>query len=368
MRLIFYSFIILICILPFVLFGQIVYWTSRIFVERHTAALIHWITMGILIIVVVIASLVGNRVTRHNLMVTQANVLSSRVPESFDGLRIAHISDMHLDWFDSVPGHAFYDKLIAALTAQQPDLIVFTGDLVTTQSSEADPYIDVLQRLAQIPRRDGQGNIPIYSILGNHDYADYTRMSLRDRAADMQRLCDMQTAAGWILLRNAGLLIGVDGRPVADSLAQPGQYIALMGVENIGEPPFSTYGDLSRAMRCLESTPAETFSIMLSHNPTHWRSEILPRTDIDLTLSGHTHAVQFKIGSWSPAKWKYPEWGGLYEASQRTDDQGNTLKATTPNHPQYLYVNTGIGGVGPRVRIGVEPELTILTLCRYLAE
>lgn len=366
MRLIFYTFIILICILPFILFGQVVYWTSRIFVERHTAAMIHWITLGVLIAVVAIASVWGNRVTRHQLMVTQTEVLSARIPTAFDGWRVAQISDMHLDWFDSVPGHAFYDKLIAALVEQQPDVIVFTGDLVTTQSSEALPYRDVLQRLAQIPRRDGQGFVPIYSILGNHDYADYTRLSPRERVQDTQRLCDLQTEAGWTVLRNEGLLIGTDGQPLTDSLAKSDSCLALLGVENIGEPPFSTYGDLPRAMRCLEKASAETFSILLSHNPTHWRSEVLPRTDIDLMLAGHTHAVQFKIGRWSPAQWKYPEWGGLYEASQVSQADGSVLKSTPAEHPQYLNVNTGIGGVGPRVRIGIPPELTLLTLrCKH---
>ncbi|MCR5394624.1 MAG: metallophosphoesterase [Bacteroidales bacterium] len=363
MRILFYTFIIVICVLPFVLFGQVVYWTSRIFVERHTAAVIHWITMGVIILIVATAAIWGNLVTRHQLQVTQTNIVSPRIPASFDGLRIAQISDMHLDWFDSVPGHAFYDKLITAIGEQQPDLIVFTGDLVTTQACEAEPFRDVLHRLAHIPARDGNGFIPIYSILGNHDYADYTHKSPREKVIDLHQLCDMQTESGWTLFRNEGILIGTDGRPVADSLAQADNCIALMGVENIGEPPFSTYGDLSRAMRCVESAPAETFSILLSHNPTHWRSEILPRTGIDLTLSGHTHATQFKIGSWSPSKWKYPEWSGLYEASARTTDDGSVLKSTTPEHPQFIYVNTGIGGVGPRVRIGVEPELTILTLC-----
>ena len=366
MRILFYAIIILIVVLAFVLVGQVFYWTSRIF-SRHWAAIIHWSVMGLLIVVTAIASMWGHWVTRYQLDVKHIEVASAHLPEAFDGLRIAQISDMHLDWFDSVPGHRFYDHVIETLRIEQPDMIVFTGDLVTTFSQEAAPFRDILHRLAHIQANQSQKHgayIPVYSILGNHDYADYTRMTQAQKNADVNRLCRMQQESGWRLLRNEGLWIDPLGYPVTDSVPQADSCIALLGIDNIGEPPFSTYGDLSKAQQSLsQSVGAETsYTILLSHNPTHWRSEVLPRTDIDLMLAGHTHAVQLKLGNWSPAAWKYPEWAGLYEASQRLGSDQQPLKPTPATRPQYLYVNTGIGGVGPRVRIGVAPEVTILTL------
>ena len=149
--------------------------------------------------------------------------------------------------------------------------------------------------------------------------------------------------------------------PLNDSVSQ---YIALIGVENIGEPPFSTYGDLDRAMTPIGGIHAadSLFSVLLTHNPTHWRKEVLPRTHIDLSLAGHTHATQLKIGSWSPARWKYSEWIGLYDARQQSEEPTQPYPEYQEGNPQYLYINTGIGCVGPRVRIGVPPEISIMVL------
>jgi predicted MPP superfamily phosphohydrolase len=125
--------------------------------------------------------------------------------------------------------------------------------------------------------------------------------------------------------------------------------LRLLGVGNIGEPPFSTYGDLEAAIASLPTDEPtrmdEQFTILLSHNPTHWRAEVLEYTDIDLTLSGHTHGMQICVGGFSPAVWRYKEWGGLYQEGDR-----------------YLYVNTGLGTVGFPVRIGLKPEVTLITL------
>ena len=359
MRYIFYGMIILVAVLALVLLGQVIYWGCRIFVCKHTAALIHWSALGCVAVVLIVASLWGNLVTRFQLDVNRVDVVSENVPEDFDGYRIAQISDLHLDWFDSVQGRSFIDRLADSIAAEKPDIIVFTGDLVTIQSAEAEPFRKALARLANLPLQSsskGQesSSIPVYSILGNHDYADYTRMSARERYNDVEHLCQLQRETGWKLLRNESVL-----------LLRNSSNIQLIGVENIGEPPFSTYGDLKKAMATEHTQPSDSnfqtsphfgeieggFKILLSHNPTHWRSEVLPTTNIDLMLAGHTHAVQIRIVNWSPAKWKYPEWGGLYSV-------------IGTNRPQYLYVNTGIGGVGPRIRIGVPPELTILTLRR----
>lgn len=344
MRYVFYGMIVLTLILAVLLVGQVIFWSCRIFVCKHTAWLIHWWTLGIIATVAICASLWGHYITRFQLDIHTVEVTSSRVPQSFDGFRIVHISDMHLDCFDSDEGHAFLNKLAESIEAQHPDIIVFTGDIVTLKSQEAEPFRQELARIASIA--------PTYSVLGNHDYADYTRMSPREKYADVQKLCSIQREAGWRLLNNESVIITKEqnnetsGLPRAPEEATK-EHLLLVGVENIGEPPFSTYGNLKKAMDGTETG----FTILLSHNPTHWSKEVLPDTDIDLMLAGHTHAVQIKFGNWSPAQWKYKEWSGLY----RNNDKG---------HPRYLYVNTGIGGVGPRVRVGVAPELTIIELRR----
>lgn len=360
MRYLFYGSIILVFILLLAIIDQSFYWLCRIFVHKHLANILRLIYDISLILIIGGASIWGHYVTRFKLNVTHIDVVSQRWPASFDGYRIAHISDMHLDCFNTDKGVTFLNGLIDEIGQQQPDIIVFTGDLVTTQSAEAEPFKEQLHRLAHIPSTKVQDSvqrfIPVYSVLGNHDYADYTSKSPKERLVDVKHLCELMTDAGWTILNNECIELHPENPTIEDSAAV--ETICLIGVENIGEPPFSTYGDLTKAMKQAQGTA----QILLSHNPTHWRSEVLPNTDIDLTLSGHTHAVQIQVGSWSPAKWKYAEWGGLYEASQVIGQDNTPLKATTQDHPQYLYVNTGIGGVGPRVRIGVRPELTILTL------
>lgn len=323
MRYIFFGIVILIIILFFVLLDQFVYRVSKLFTEQHTALMISRWFSSLLILCIIISTTYGYLVTRWQIQVNRTEVATPSLPSSFDGFRIVQISDMHLDWFDSDKGHTFLGKVIDSIDALHPDIIFFTGDLVTIQAEEAEPFRTELSKLSKYP---------VYSILGNHDYADYTRMTLRERALDIQQLCRLQEDCGWHLLRNEHAWIhrGEDS-------------IAVIGVENIGEPPFSVYGDLKKARQGTEGS----WSILLSHNPTHWRKEVLPDTDIALMLAGHTHAVQVQFGSWSPAKWKYPEWASLYQKGE-----------------QFLYVNSGLGGVGPRVRIGVKPEITLITLRR----
>lgn len=362
MRYIFYSIVILVIILIFFLIGLILYWAFRAFVDKHTATVISRILMMVIIGVILIASFIGNKYTRLELEVTHTEVVSARLPKGFDGYRIAQISDFHLDSFDSIQGVAFIERMIDSFEAEQPDIIVFTGDLVSIQSAQAEPFKESLKRMAHIPSQKEDGTfIPIYSILGNHDYADYTHKSPRERYLDVERLCTILQEAGWRVLRNEAVFLHTGDAQATDSGTIDS--ILLVGVENIGEPPFSTYGDLKKSLSSVNAVIEDLpFTCLLSHNPTHWRSEVLPTTGIDLTLSGHTHAMQLKIGDWSPSGWKYPEWGGLYEASSIIVKEGQILKATSPDHPQYLYVNTGIGGVGPRVRIGVRPEISILNL------
>ena len=180
--------------------------------------------------------------------------------------------------------------------------------------------------------RDG-----VFSILGNHDYGDYYSWnSPADKADNMQQLLDMQSEMGWKMLNNATSFIhrGNDS-------------IALIGVENVGDPPFTVYGDLDMAYETLDDPVVK---ILLSHNPAHWVEDIkdAPDKNIALTLSGHTHAMQMSAFGVSPAAWRYPTWGGLY-----ADEDGH-----------QLYVNIGLGEVAIPARIGANPEITLITLRR----
>lgn len=202
------------------------------------------------------------------------------------------------------------------VNAQQPDLIVFTGDLVNHRAVELNDFQEILAGL-----KAGDG---VYSILGNHDYGPYFHWkSKQDQDNNLIELKQRQAAMGWKLLNNEHTF-----------LIQGNDSIALIGVENQGEPPFSQHGDLPKAKAGIEGM----FKLLLSHNPTHWRREVLPESDIDLMLAGHTHAMQLQLGNYSPSVYIYPEWGGMY------------LEGT-----RGLYVNVGIGYVGLPFRFGAWP-------------
>ncbi len=275
---------------------------------------------------------------RHSIEVTHVDISSDKLPQSFDGYKIAHFSDAHVgSWgIDTL----FVSRLVDSINSLKPDLIVFTGDIVNRRTSEILPFIPVLSRLKA---RDG-----VLSILGNHDYGDYyawERLELRD--SNNRLLSDIQRDMGWQLLNNETRFI-VHG----------GDSIAVIGVENWGEPPFPTYGKLGDAYSYSPDSANHLndtkFKVLLTHNPEHWRREVSKKTNIDLTLSGHTHAMQMmlKVGEWrwSPSKYKYEQWGGLYEAR---NDNGEPVK---------IYVNIGCGEVGMPYRIGADSEISLLTL------
>lgn len=309
------------------------------FVSRPTAVRIRWAVGLMLWGAIALTVWHGHQYQRYDLEINTVRLSSSRVPKSFEGYRIAQISDLHLNTLDTVRGRTFLREAFDSIVAQHPDIIVFTGDLVTLEAAEALPFRHELAYLAA-------HGIPVYAILGNHDYADYTSKNAAARRADRRRLIDLETDCGWQLLNNRSIAL----RRGADS-------IALVGVENIGEPPFSSYGRLEEAMGGYSAADT-TFTVLLSHNPSHWRREVLPHTRIDLTLSGHTHAMQLRFFGWSPAVWKYPEWGGLYIDTPKAEGGGI---AAAP-HSRYLYVNTGLGSVGLPARIGVGPEISVIEL------
>lgn len=329
-RLVFWGIIILALVIVGVIIDQLFYRIIRLFVEKSTAQTIRLWVFIVVVCTLVANIFIGHYHTRLSSSVKNTIVESSRVPQAFDGFKIAQISDFHINSFDAVKDKEFLEEFVDKIVNQQPDIICFTGDLVTTRAAEAYPFRSVLARLAS-------HSIPVYSVMGNHDYADYIwRFSDEQRNADRDSLRLLQKEAGWTMLDNDALV-----------LYRGGDSIIVAGVGNIGEPPFTTYGDLSVAMNKVGgiASAENTFTVLLSHNPIHWKEEIVPSTSIDLTLSGHTHSMQFKIVGWSPSKWKYKEWAGLYS-----------------NGEQFLYVNSGIGCVGPKIRVGVKPEITIITL------
>lgn len=276
--------------------------------------------------------------TRHEIEVNRVDVVSDRLPSGFNGYTIAQFSDSHVGTWgqDTV----FISNLVDSINALHPDLIVFTGDIVNRQTSELKPFLKVLSRLHA---KDG-----VISVLGNHDYGDYMNWkSDAERDANNDLLAKWERNMGWKLLNNRSLFI-----------RQGNDSIAIIGVENWGEPPFRQYGNLKGAYPSpgdtLHSLTDSEFKILLSHNPEHWNREVSKSTNIDLTLSGHTHAMQFmlKFGrrKWSPSQYRYPQWAGMYD---RLTPFGNT---------SHLYVNIGNGEVAMPFRIGAVPEITLLTL------
>ena len=270
----------------------------------------------------------GALVNRKQICVKELTVAIDGLPESFSGYRVVQISDLHLGTFGT--DTIFVSRLVDKINAVNPDLVVFTGDIVNRKSDEIRPFVAPLSR---IDAKDG-----VLSILGNHDYGDYIHWdSPEEKEMNMEQLMDLQLEMRWELLTNSSTVIYGN---------HPGDSIVVIGVENWGEPPFPTYGDLTMAY----STPGDSaVKILLSHNPVHWQREIAPvdSVKIDLTLSGHTHAMQVAFGSLSPAALRYKTWRGLHDS---------------PDGRRPLYVNIGAGTVGVPMRVGATPEVTVFTL------
>ncbi len=262
---------------------------------------------------------------KYKYHVEEISVYSDKVVGGLDGLRIVQISDIHSGTWDSVTK---VQKGIDLIHAQRADLILFTGDLVNRHKDEIDPYIDAFASLSAPYGK--------FAVLGNHDYVGAPReVSLRQSYwDDFKSKFDRM---GFNLLLNEHILIDTESGS-----------LALIGVENWGDGRFfPKRGDLDKAMDGLDEN---LFTVLMSHDPSHWQYKVLKYDKlIDLTLSGHTHGMQFgiKIGSfqWSPVKFRYPYWMGLYIESGR-----------------QLYVNRGFGLLAFPGRVGLYPEITVLTL------
>ena len=268
-------------------------------------------------------SIYGLTAGLRRLEVREVEVEFGNLPAAFDGYRIVHLSDLHTGTFGD--DTSFLEQLVERVNGLQADAVVFTGDLVNVSPAELGPHAAVLSGLRA---RDG-----VWSVLGNHDYCHYARYDTPDgAAAACAQVVDTERAMGWrVLMNECAMIERGDGR------------IAIVGVENTGRPPFPSRGDLTKAVAGLEE---DVFRILLTHDPFHWRYEVLPREAAELTLSGHTHAMQFEVLGFSPSSWSYPEWGGLYREGRR-----------------MLYVSKGVGGTAP-FRFGAWPEIIVLTLRR----
>lgn len=262
----------------------------------------------------------------HDYRVRRKTIFLPNLPNGFDGIRIGQISDIH--------SGSFFNKTavkggVELFMREKPDVVFFTGDLVNNESTEVEGYIDIFGKI--------DAPLGVFSTTGNHDYGDYRDWpSPQAKQRNFEDLKKAHELMGYQLLMNENRFIEVDG-----------ERIAVLGVENWGAGRFTKYGKLDRAYAGSEEAPVK---LLLSHDPSHWDAQVRPNhPDIDLMFAGHTHGFQFgvEIGNfkWSPSQYVYKQWAGLYTESN-----------------QHIYVNRGFGYIGYPGRVGMPPELTIITL------
>jgi hypothetical protein len=250
------------------------------------------------------------------------------LPPAFDGFKVIQISDLHTGSFNSTEP---LKRAVALINQQNADLVLMTGDLVNNRATEVEPHIPALQQI--------KSDLPIFSSLGNHDYGDYVQWdSLAQKRENLERLKRNHAKMGWTLVNDT-----------SHTIARGNDKIAILGVQNwSSHANFPKHGNLPQAHAASGDAP---FKILLSHDPSHWEAQVLNYPDIDLTLSGHTHGMQFGLNlpglKWSPVEYVYKQWAGLYE-------QGR----------QKLYVNVGLGYLGYPGRVGFLPEITLFELRR----
>ena len=264
---------------------------------------------------------------RYNYKVYKYDLIFDDLPEDFDGYQITHISDIHSGSLKNKNNVEYAVKLI---NEQKSDLILFTGDIINNKSNELIKWKDLLSTMKA---SDGK-----FSVLGNHDYGDYVNWNNKQEKEDnFSDLLNFQKQMGFKLLLNENIKI-----------KKGESNISLIGVENWGKGRFKKKGDIDKACIGLNK---RYFKIVLSHDPSHWDKILIDhKTHFHLTLSGHTHGMQFGIEipgwvKWSPAKWAYRQWAGLYNEKN-----------------QFLNVNRGFGVLGFPGRVGIPPEISVITL------
>lgn len=262
---------------------------------------------------------------KYNYQVRRIKLNYPNLPTAFKGLKAVQISDVHSGSFQN---KAAVNKGIEMILQEKPDLIFFTGDLVNDRHEEMLEYIDVFSQL--------KAPMGVYSTLGNHDYGDYVQWPSKEvKMANLEKLKGIHAQMGWRLLMNEHVV-----------LERGQEKIAVIGIENwSAKGRFPKYGKMADAYAGTQEIP---FKILLSHDPSHWEAEVIPQySDVDLMLAGHTHGMQFGLENpyikWSPVKWVYKQWAGLYSSGK-----------------QHLYVNRGFGFIGYPGRVGILPEITVL--------
>lgn len=265
----------------------------------------------------------------YDYQVRRVNLILPNLPKAFDGITMGQISDIH--------SGSFYNKTavkggVEMLLSEKPDFIFFTGDLVNNLTNEVRDYQDIFAKV--------KAPLGVYSSLGNHDYGDYFfgKESSPAKVKNLKDMVDVHKIMGYDLLMNENRRLKVDG-----------EEIGILGIENWGMGRFPKYGKMELAVKNTDDLPVK---LLLSHDPSHWRGEVLPKyPQIDAMFSGHTHGMQFGLRfkeiQWSPIQYIYKEWAGLYQEQQ-----------------QQLYVNVGYGFLGYPGRVGILPEITIFTLKR----
>ena len=320
----------------------------------------------------------------RRLVVREENLAFKDLPASFDGYRIVHLSDLHVGGYAAA---GMMEKLVSTVNGLDADMIAFTGDLVNSSPSELDTAVTAA--LSSMRARDG-----VFSVVGNHDYCEYHDYSTADGAARaFAEVVRREREMGWKVLMDSSAVIL---RPAVrtgqeQDIGRKEDSIYIIGVEHCGKPPFGSRGDLQKALACvppvfflpdagsaraassslgpnssslgldsLSMRAASPFKILLSHDPSHWRMEVLPQSDIQLTLSGHTHAMQFRIGRFSPSRWMYREWYGIYHKSSAGTSTDAAAGVSVPD-ARILNISAGLGGSFP-FRLGAWPEIVVITL------
>lgn len=263
----------------------------------------------------------------HDYRVRKVPLYLKNLPKSFEGMTIAQLSDIHTG--------SFYNKTavqggVDMLLANKPDVVFFTGDLVNNESKELKDYFDVFKKV--------KAPLGVFSTLGNHDYGDYIQWDSEEKKAkNLETLIAGHKLLGWDILMDENRSIKLGG-----------EHLGILGIQNWGLGGFKRKGDLKKA---LLGTEEYSNKLLLSHDPSHWRAQVLDHTDIDVAFAGHTHGMQYgiEIGGfhWSPVQYRYKEWAGLYKENN-----------------QQLYVNRGFGFLGYPGRVGILPEITIFELKR----
>ncbi len=274
------------------------------------------------------SSLVYGFSNKYNYQAKRIKLSFENLPATFRGLKIIHISDIHSGSFTNKQAVMHGVK---SILDEKADLILFTGDLVNDRSGEMQEYMDIFKQL--------KAPMGVYSTLGNHDYGDYAVWPFNgiSKAQNLEDLKKVHAALGWRLLMNEHVI-----------LEKNNEQIALLGIENwSAKARFPKYGKMNEAYAGTEKYP---FKILMSHDPSHWDAQVRPvYSDVDLTLSGHTHGMQFGVEipgfKWSPVQYVYKQWAGLYEEGR-----------------QKLYINRGFGFIGYPGRVGILPEITVIEL------